>query len=163
MPVATLIGAETDSTRPPPFCIQRSYQPAMLLRTAPVRWTPKLVESRLEDAADTLYHLPDDRGRALHASWPAVIRDYYNDYCWDDARVPLDPPPAAAIDRMNAAIGWLNWLDYDDALILWRRAGGARWKSICWTYDVSRQTAWRRCVTALMIITSHLNTGPLRT
>jgi hypothetical protein len=33
---------------------------------------------------------------------------------------------------MEEALGWLAWLESMDAKIVWLRANGERWKTVCW-------------------------------
>lgn len=120
-------------------------------------WTPKLVEARIEEAADTLRRLPEQRLQTCRSTWPPIIRDFWEVYGAEPARLRLGPPPAAAIDRMDAALEWLRWLEQDDARIVWLRACGVRWKVIAWRMGVCRNKAWRTWVAALMAIATVLN------
>jgi len=61
---------------------------------------------------------------------------------------------------MDKALAWLRWLDPANARIVWLRASGERWKSICWKVGLARPTAWRHWVTALCIIAMMLNGEP---
>ena len=40
-------------------------------------WTPKLVEARFEEAADTLRRLPSVKVQGYFNTWPPVIRDFW--------------------------------------------------------------------------------------
>ncbi len=122
-------------------------------------WTPKLVEARIEEAADTLRRLPEERGRTARSSWPPIIREFHDAYGVEPARLRLGPPPAAAIDRMDQTLEWLRWLEADDARIVWLRACDVRWKVICWRLGADRKTLWRRWVVALTLIVGRLNRG----
>jgi len=42
---------------------------------------------------------------------------------------------------MDAALPGLLWLAPLDAKIVWRRASGERWKSICWSVGLARAAA----------------------
>lgn len=103
-------------------------------RAAPTEqaWTPKLVEERLAEAADTLRRLPAVKVQGYICSWPTVVRTMHEAYGWHAARVCLGPPSPGAIDRMDETITWLAWLEPDDAKIVWLRASGVRWKLITW-------------------------------
>jgi hypothetical protein len=120
------------------------------------RWTLKLVEARLEEAADTLRRLPEQRIRGYVGSWTPVIREFCEAYGWHEVPMRLGPPQAAAIDRMDEALLWLSWLDRDDVRLVWSRACGVPWKLITGRLGVGRTTAWRRWVAALITISARL-------
>ena len=120
-------------------------------------WTPKMVEERMEEAADTLRRLPETKVRGFFSTWPAIVRDYWEAYGWHEIRYRPAPPAPAAIDRMDAAMVWLGWLPADDARLVWARACGLPWKAITWKLGVSRTTAWRYWAAALITIAARLN------
>jgi hypothetical protein len=120
-------------------------------------WTPTLVEERLEEAADTLRRLPAVKVQGYFSTWPPVIRDFWEAFGWNEVRVRLGPPSPAAIDRMDEALIWLSWLEPDDTRLVWLRACRVHWKLITWRFGVSRTTAWRNWVAALVSIASRLN------
>jgi len=66
-------------------------------------------------------------------------------------------PSARDIQRMEDCIGWLAWLDPEDARIVWLRAEGVRWWQVCIRAGVVRSTAWRRWAASLLTIAKHLN------
>jgi hypothetical protein len=71
------------------------------------RWDNEVVARRLEEAADTLARLPDERVRGLYGLWPKLV----------GAPCRHARPAAAApeaIDRMDEALGWLMWLDPEE-------------------------------------------------
>ena len=121
------------------------------------RWTPKRIEERLEEAADTLRRLPEERVRTARSGWPPIIREFHDAYGCEPARLRLGPPPAAAIDRMDQTLEWLRRLELDDARIVWLRACGVRWKPICHRFGISRDTAWRHWMAALVTIADQIN------
>lgn len=123
------------------------------------RWTPKKVEARLEEAADTLRRLPTQRIQQYRSTWPAVIRDAAEAYGWASIRIRLGPPAADAIDRMDECLEWFTWLDGDDSRLVWLRAAGVQWKLICSRIGVSRTTAWQRWVAALIVVATRMNVG----
>lgn len=125
------------------------------------RWTPSMVEDRMVEAADTLRRLPDTRVRGYASTWPPVVHEFWEAFGWDEARVRRGPPSAAAIDRMDAALTWLRWLDPDDARIVWLRASGERWKSICWKVGMARAAAHEHWLYALCVIAWRLNQRPI--
>ena len=121
------------------------------------RWTPQLVEARIEEAADTLRRLPEERVQTARSSWPPIIREFHDAYGAEPARLRLGPPPAAAIDRMDQTLEWLRWLEPGDVKLVWARAEGLPWKAICWQYRADRKTLWRHWVAALTLIARCLN------
>ena len=67
------------------------------------------------------------------------------------------PPSAGAISRMDETLPWLGWIDPVDAKIIWLRASGKPWKTICWTVGLQRSTAHVHWLYGLCVITLHLN------
>lgn len=65
--------------------------------------------------------------------------------------------PHGAGSRMDAALPWLLWLAPLDAEIVWRRASGERWKSICWSVGLARAAAHKHWLYALCVIAWRLN------
>jgi hypothetical protein len=121
------------------------------------RWTAKLVAERFEEAAETLHRLPEQKARGYFSTWPSVVCDVAESYGWHETRVRLGPPHPAAIDRMHEVFSWLRWIDPDDARIVWLRAEDVRWKLISARFGISRTTAWRMWVTALVSIAARLD------
>jgi hypothetical protein len=122
-----------------------------------LRWTASLVEERMVEAADTLKRLPEERIQGYFSTWPTVIRDYWEAFGREDVRLRRPPPSAAAIDRMDEAMVWLTWLDAIDARIVWLRASGERWKTVCWKVGLARAAAHRHWLFALSVIAWRLN------
>ena len=120
-------------------------------------WTPKMVAVYLEQAADTIRRLPPVKVQGHASSWPQIVRDFWEAYGWDETRVRLGPPSAAAIDQMDVTLLWLRWLEPDDARLVWKRANGRHWKVIAHEYGIDRTTAWRRWMYALVVIAARLN------
>jgi hypothetical protein len=115
------------------------------------RWDSHVVARRLEEAADTLARLPDQRVRGHYDLWPKLI---------GAAGRQAGPAAAApeAIDRMDEALGWLMWLDPEERQIVWLRAEGLPWKWITRRMGIGRTTAWQRWTTALLKIVVRLDT-----
>ncbi len=124
---------------------------------ADIRWTASLIEERMMEAADTLKRLPEERVRGFFGTWPPVIRDYWEAFGREDVRLRRGPPSPAAIDHMDEAMIWLTWLEVDDARIVWLRASGERWKTICWKVGLARSAAHERWMYALCVIVWRLN------
>lgn len=120
-------------------------------------WTASLVEERMVEAADTLKRLPEERVRGYFSTWPTVIRDYWEAFGREDVRLRRGPPSAAAIDRMDEALAWLAWLDPAEARIVWLRASGERWKTVCWKVGLARTAAHQHWMYALCVISWRLN------
>jgi len=120
-------------------------------------WTPNMVEERLVDAAQVLACLPQSRVRAVYSQWPCLVPS--SDDLSGQTPCPNAPaaPPPAAIDRMEQAFGWFNWLEADDIKITWARATRVRWKPICWRLGIARATAHRRYRYALSVIAWRLS------
>ena len=53
----------------------------------------------------------------------------------------LPPPSAAAISRMQEALGWIVWIEPINSKIAWLRASGTRWKEICLAVGLARAAA----------------------
>ena len=58
---------------------------------------------------------------------------------------------------MEEAITWNQYLERDDASLMWERAGGMPWKHLCHRFGISRPTATRRWEYALCVIVWRLN------
>jgi len=86
--------------------------------------TPREIEDQLEDAALTLRRLPNPPGsgaKGYGQSWPEYVHDARQAYGYDEVRMRV-VPSARDIQRMKDCIGWLAWLDPEDARIVWLRA-----------------------------------------
>ena len=69
----------------------------------------------------------------------------------------LPPPSPATVPRMEEALGWLRWLEAEDAKLVWARADRKPWKAICWRFGIGRATAHRRWQYGLSVIAWRLN------
>ena len=67
------------------------------------------------------------------------------------------PPSAAAIDRMEATLGWMPWLEPLNSKIVWMRSSGERWTDICWEVGLARAAAHEHWLYALCVIAWRLN------
>jgi hypothetical protein len=114
------------------------------------RWDQEAVAGRLQEAADVLARLPEERARGYYDVWPRLVVE--------PCRV-AGPAAAApeAIDRMDEALGWLYWLDPEERRLVWQRAEGMPWKWITRRFGIGRTTAWQRWTIALLKITTRLN------
>jgi hypothetical protein len=122
-----------------------------------LRWTPTMVEERLVEAADVLNRLPETRMQGFYSLSPAIAASF-------DDRVGQTPlpmsrscPSPAAIDRMEEALGWFKWLEQPDTKIVWLRASGERWKTVCHEVGLARAAANEHWLYALCVIAQRLN------
>ncbi len=121
-----------------------------------VNWTPSLVDERLAEAADVLKRLPEPRRQGYFSTWPAVLHDFA-DKVGQEAKPMRVLPSPAAISRMEETLGWTVGLDPIDGKIVWMRAHGERWKTICWKVGLARAAANEHWLYALCVIAWRLN------
>jgi hypothetical protein len=120
-------------------------------------WTTEMVETRLEDAARVMRRLPNVRTPGYFNTWPAMFQEFADLIGQEPQPMRLPPPSAGAITRMEEALGWLRWLDGDDAKLVWARSDRTPWKAICARLGIARATADRRWQYALTVIAWRLN------
>ena len=124
-------------------------------------WTRELVEERLIEAADVMKRLPNVRVAGFFSTWPAK-RQEFSDLVGQEPVPMCRPAPARdAIDRTEQALPWLQWLEAEDAKLVWMRVEGIPWKAICARFGISRVTANRRWEYAMSLIAWRLNRRPL--
>lgn len=136
--------------------------PALEQQTPPnIKWTPKMVADQIEESATTMRRLvvAGLRPREYGNSWPTVVHDAMEAYGWNEVLVRLGPPPAEAITRMDRVLSWLSWLDVDQVRLVWLHAERVPRKVITASLGISRATAWRFWMAALMIIVNRLNSA----
>ena len=120
-------------------------------------WTREIVEERLIEAADVMKRLPNVRVAGFFSTWPAK-RQEFSDLVGQEPQPMRRPAPARdAIDRTEVALPWLQWLEAEDAKLVWMRAEGTPWKAVCWRFGIARLTAHRRYAYALSLIAWRLN------
>jgi Domain of unknown function (DUF6362) len=113
-------------------------------------WDKEAVALRLEEAADVLARLPEQRVPGFYDLWPKLV----GEPCQHGR------PAAAApetIDRADEALGWLMWLEPEERRLVWLRAEGVPWKRIAHWLGIGRTTAWQRWSTALLKVVVRLN------
>jgi len=120
-------------------------------------WTPSLVEARLAEAADVLKRLPGERIRGYFNTWPQIVAEFSDLVGQEPPRLRRPPPQPDAISRMEGTLSWTHGLDPTDAKIVWLRAGGERWKVICWKVGMVRSAANEHWLYALCVIAWRLN------
>lgn len=124
---------------------------------AEIKLTPTEVDNRMAEAADVLGRLPNVTIQGYASTWPPFVREYWEAYGMSEVVLRRPPPSAAAIDRMDQALGWLRWLDPMDARIVWHRANGDRWKVVCWKVGMARSAVHQHWMYALCVIAWRLN------
>ncbi len=122
-----------------------------------IEWTSEAVADRFAEAADTGRRLPPVRVQAYFNTWPAVVRQQWETLANEEPVYRPFPPSPQAIDRMLETMRWTLWMDTDQRHLVWMRAQGYGWKSICARFGCDRTTAWRRWQKALARIAAHLN------
>jgi hypothetical protein len=125
-----------------------------------MRWTPKLIEERLAEAAAVLKRLPEPRQQGFFNTWPAHMVEFSDLIGQEPRQTSLPPPSPAAISRIEEALSWTVGLDPTDGRIVWMRAHGAPWKAICWKVGLQRSAANERWLYALCVIAMKLNGQP---
>ena len=130
-------------------------------------WTPRLVQAWLAKAADGQQHRPVGSASGALTVWPgivgddAVMDDHVMFFEHDGHRPPFDPPVRDAITRTDEVLGWLRWLEPDDARLIWARANGVPWKGIACRFGLSVRTAQRRHAHGLGVVVWRLHRRPI--
>jgi Domain of unknown function (DUF6362) len=119
-------------------------------------WTPSLVEERLAEAAYVLKRLPPERRRGYFNVWPEIIHSFADKVGQEPKPMRILPSPAA-ISRMEETLSWTVGLEAIDGRIVWMRAYGERWKTICWAVGMQRSAAHQHWIFALCVIAFRLN------
>lgn len=66
-------------------------------------------------------------------------------------------PNAAAISWMEETLDWLKWLEPMDRKLVWLRASGERWNTVCWKVGLQRAAGHEHWLYALCVIAWRLN------
>ncbi len=119
-------------------------------------WTPSLVEARLADAAFVLKRLPEPRQQGYFNAWPEYFHSFADKVGQEPRPMRVLPSPQA-ISRMEETLTWTACLEPTDGKIVWMKAHGQRWKTICWTVGLQRSTAHQHWVYGLCVIALTLN------
>lgn len=119
-------------------------------------WTPSLVEERLAEAAYVLKRLPEEKVQGYFSTWPTMLYEF-SDLVGQEPKPMRVLPSPAAISRMEETLSWTVGLDPIDGKIIWMRAYGERWKTICWAVGLQRSAAHQRWIYALCVIAFRLN------
>jgi hypothetical protein len=124
-------------------------------------WTPACVEARLHEAADVMKRLPEVRVQGYYSLWPKMLAEFSDLVGQEPQRLKRPPPSPDAISRIEETLGWLRWLEAEDAKLAWARAERTPWKMICWRFGIARATAHRRWQYVLSVIVWRLNRRPV--
>jgi hypothetical protein len=88
-------------------------------------WTRDMVEERVEEAAWVLERLPGPRRQGYFSTWPDIVLSAREIASQEPRPMRVLPSPQA-ITRMEEAITWNQYLERDDANLMWERAGECR-------------------------------------
>jgi hypothetical protein len=121
------------------------------------RWTELMVEERFVEAADVMKRLPDVCVPGHFNTWPRMLYEFSDLVNQEPPRMTRVRPNAAAISGMEETLDWLKWLEPIDRKIVWLRASGERWKSVCLKVGLQRAAAHEHWLYALCVITWRLN------
>ncbi len=124
---------------------------------AEFQWTPSLVEARIVEAVDVLKRLPEERMQGYYSTWPRIVPEFSDLVGQEPPRLKRPPPSPGAISRMEETLEWPKLLEPQDARILWLRAAGERWKTICWKVGLQRSAAHQHWLYGLCVISLKLN------
>ena len=120
------------------------------------KWTPSLVEARLAEAAFVLKRMPEPRLSGYFSTWPEFVHSFADKV--EQAPKPMRVLPSPqAISRMEETLTWTAGLDPVDGKIIWMKAHGERWKTICWTVGLQRSAAHQHWLYGLCVISLRLS------
>lgn len=124
-------------------------------------WTPAVVKHRLKEAAATFWAWHANQPRVgpvgFRPSWPEIVRQAAEAYGYDPVRSRPAPPAPDAIDRMEAALEWLNLVSDEDRRMLWAWANGAALWRIGQRFGKSERTMHNWIARATLLIAGQLN------
>ena len=119
-------------------------------------WTPSLVEERLAEAALVLKRLPAPRRQGYFSHWPGIVHSFADKVGQQPRRMRITPSPDA-ISRMEETLTWTACLEPVDSQIVWMRAYGERWKTVCRAVGLQRSAAHEHWLFGLCVISLELN------
>lgn len=119
-------------------------------------WTPAMVEARLSEAAYVLKRLPEPKLLGYFSTWPEFVYSFADKVGQEPKPMRVLPSPQA-ISRMEETLTWTAGLDPIDGKIVWMKAYGERWKSICWAVGLQRSAAHQHWLYGLSVISLRLN------
>jgi hypothetical protein len=115
-----------------------------------------MVEARLSEAAYVLKRLPEPRLSGYFSTWPEFVYSFADKVGQEPKPMRVLPSPQA-ISRMEETLTWTAGLDPIDGKIVWMKAYGERWKSICWAVGLQRSAAHQHWLYGLSVISLRLN------
>ena len=95
--------------------------------------------------------------QGYYSTWPTIVPEFSDLVGQEPSRMKRPWPSPAAIDRMEETLEWPKLLDPQDARILWLRAAGQRWKTICWKVGLQRAAAHEHWLYGLCVLAWKLN------
>ena len=131
-----------------------------------MHYTGDMIAQRFEEAYETQIAM------VSHGVWPAKFRsampEPINDFNLSYGALKYrervsdyaDRPPRPTreqISRLDEVLGWQTLISEQDRHILWARAAGIRWRAICKRFRISRSTANRRWLGALIDLAEAVN------
>ena len=119
-------------------------------------WTRAMVADRLDLAADVMRSMPPVGPQGYVSAWPEYVSSFA-DQVEQEPRMKKPLPSPQAISRMEETLTWTAGLDPIDGKIVWMKAYGERWKSICWAVGLQRSAAHQHWLYGLSVISLRLN------
>ena len=116
-----------------------------------------MVEERFVEAADVMKRLPNVCVPGHFNTWPRMLYEFSDLVGQEPPRATRVRPNADAISRMEETLDWLKWLEPTDRKVVWLRASGERWKTVCWKVGLQRAAAHEHWLYALCVIAWRLN------
>jgi len=119
-------------------------------------WKIAMVQDRLEIAADVMRQMPGVKPQGHFNAWPEYFHSFADQVGQEPRPMRVLPSPQA-ISRMEETLTWTACLEPTDGKIVWMKAHGQRWKTICWTVGLQRSAAHQHWVYGLCVIALTLN------
>ena len=119
-------------------------------------WTTAQVQDRLELAAGVMRQMPGVMPQGFFNAWPEYFHSFADKVGQEPKPMRVSPSPRD-IARMEETLTWTACLDPVDGKIVWMRAHGERWKTICWTVGLQRSAAHQHWLYGLCVISLKLN------
>lgn len=98
-------------------------------------WTAEKVAERFEECVWVFNRLPNDRRLGFAHCWPEVVHTPRELRRQTPEPLRLRPLPEA-IDRAEATLTWILWVDEPYRPLIWLRAHRVSWRGI------ARETGW---------------------
>ena len=127
--------------------------------TEAAAWTAATVAERVEEAMETLKHLPGERPIGFRSTWPDIVRKAVEAYGYNAPEVRLPPPDNQRIDRALEVLDWMLWLRPKEIRLIFARGQGTPWRQLERRLNRERSTLHRWWTAALLKIAHKLNGG----